>query len=122
MTRGKKVVSKTGQSSPRELRKSLRFGGRGSGGEEDVSSQNMDAVEEACEDIGAVHQDIEEENINTVSMLLVNFCSVPYKLSLLNSSLEVESSFILDPYCVLYKILLSVTYSPRSTFVDWAWR
>jgi hypothetical protein len=50
MTRGKGVVSKTGQSTLGDLRKVLHFGIRGSGEDEDATVHNTDAVQETSND------------------------------------------------------------------------
>lgn len=68
MMRGKKVVSKTGQSSPGALRKSLRFGGGGTSGDEDGRSNVLETVLETNEDSTCAENQSQEDITVTVSI------------------------------------------------------
>jgi hypothetical protein len=66
MTRGKRLLSKTGQSTDGDPRKVLRFGTSSSAGEEDTGEKTIHADEEMAEDNASMQEEATTVNVSVL--------------------------------------------------------
>lgn len=66
MTKGRKTVSRSNDSTSENIRKALRFGGGEGGRAEDVYAANQNALEPIIEDIAAVSNQAQPAEISVV--------------------------------------------------------